>query len=300
MSRSTSLWLGSLALLGSTLSPAAEPDYHEEAVQHYDHYQTEGSFLNFVGAHPDADHTEAYRFQEAFSDAHLANNDEPLGYKLGFTGGQNPPGADAPLLGSLFDSQLVAPGQALALADFHNPILEVELAFRFSKAVSKAATIEEIRAAVESVAGCIEIPDLAYEDPDAIHGLNFIAHNVLAKRLVLFDWVPLAETGDLNALEVILTKPDGTEVLFDPKKVLPDSKTHLWDALKFAVEELARRDKTIEAGDIVITGCMGRALRLPEAGKNAGEYAILPGEYQVDFGETLGSHTFVLQASDED
>jgi len=265
-----------------------------EAAGHYMVYKEEGALPNFLEEYPDATREQAYDFQEAFSAAFVADGDRRLGHKLGFTGAQGPPGAEAPLLGSLFVSQLAPQGEAFALSDFHNPILEVEIAFRFHHDVPMDADAGAIMAAVEDVAGCIEIPDLAYTEPEALHGLNFIAHNVLAKKLMLFDWVPISEVEDLDAIEATLTRPDGVEVAFAATEVLPDAGDHLESALVFAVEELARQGRQIRAGDVVITGCMGKALRLPKEEEAPGSHAILPGEYQVDFGPALGSYQFEL------
>lgn len=294
MNRSCFLLFGVLFLPGF-LHAAEDAPFREQSITHYQHYRDADTLMNFIGAHPEATRGDAYDFQSAFSAAFVADGDEQLGYKLGFTGGQAPPGTDAPLVGSLFESQRVAAPYEIPLTEFRNPILEVELAFKFSRDVPKDAGIEEIRASVEAVAGAIEIPDVAYNQADAIHGLNFIAHNVLAKRLILFDWVPLEAAGDLNALVATLTKPDGSKIEYPATAVLPEKSDHLWAALAFAVKELAQeRDLQIEAGDVVITGCMGRALRWPKTGETPGEYSIVPGQYEVDFGEALGEYQFTL------
>ncbi len=280
--------------------PAAEPvspeAFAEEAREHYQSYAADGALKNFVGAHSDADRDAAYAFQEAYTQAFREAGDEVMGYKLGFTGKAAPPGAEAPVLGRLFASQQATVGKPFKLAELANPILEVELAFRFAEDVPKDAEIKTIRAAVGEVAGCIEIPNPDYQEPEAFHGLNFIAHNVVSRRFKIFDWKPLERVGELAALKAVLTRPDGRTVPFESANVLPDRPHTHFSALEFAVDELAARGHAIRAGDVVITGSMGKALA--KAKDDTGDspedtlYVLEPGEYTVDYGAALGKYTF--------
>ena len=66
-----------------------------------------------------------------------------------------------------------------------NPIVEIELAFRFKKDLELGADMETIIAAIESVAGAVEVPNPNYQKPEHFNGLNFIAHSVVSKCLLL-------------------------------------------------------------------------------------------------------------------
>jgi hypothetical protein len=85
-------------------------------------------------------------------------------------------------------------------------------------------------------------------------------------------------------------------VQFASSEVLPEQGQHHWSALNFAVEELAARDQQIKAGEIVITGSMGKALAAAknDSGAKPEEtlHEIMPGEYHVNYGEALGQHSF--------
>jgi 2-keto-4-pentenoate hydratase len=290
-------WMIALAFAFAT--PALGQDDSEEAARHYAAYRDEGVLLDFVGAHEGATRADALAFQQAFTAEFLADGDEVVGYKLGFTGKAAPPGAEPPLAGRLFASQRVEAGAAFKLSELANPILEVELAFRFKSDVPAGADAETIRQSVEAVAGCIEIPNPAYQEKAAFHGLNFIAHNVVSRRFMVFDWVPLEEAGDVNELVALLTRPDGRQVVFNSSNVLPEREGHHWAALAFAVEELERVGGQIQAGHIVITGSMGYALSgaTDDTGEEPEEtlHIMTPGQYAIDFGSRLGRHVFEVR-----
>ncbi len=292
---------GLFGIAGCSDHSESSSKYAETAVAHHESREEAGILPDFAMAHPEADRAEAYRFQEAFTQAFVDGGDAVIGYKLGFTGKAAPPGAEAPLLGRLLASQRLPDDAPIHLSELDNPILEVELAFRFDQDVSSNASPDQIREAVGAVAACIELPDPHYLEQSHFHGLNFIAHNVVARKFMLFDWKPLDEVGDLGALEPVLTRPDGRNVIFASGNVLPETGRHHWAALEFAVEELARYagGMEIKAGDIIITGSMGYALSLEtDDSGDAPEdtiHLIMPGTYSVDYGPVLGTHDFTLE-----
>lgn len=303
---STNLGIGAAGMILSisagmgVAGEQGQADLQSEAQRHYQSYVDTGALPDFANTHPEADRQSAYDFQDAFTAAFQQAGDTVVGYKLGFTGKTAPPGAEAPLLGRLMESQQVPVDQPFKLAEMANPILEVELAFQFAQDVPADAGVEQIRQAVGKVAACIEMPNPHYTQKEHFHGLNFIAHNVVSRRYKIFDWVPLEQVGDLGDLQVTLTRPDGRAVEFASAEVLPEEGQHHWSALHFAVEELAERNQRIDAGQIVITGSMGKALAA--AKDDSGEepettlHQIEPGKYSVDYGQALGEHTFTVQA----
>lgn len=272
--------------------------YEKEAVRHYAAYKATGVLPDFsmlTETRPTRD--DAYVFQEYYAKAFLADGDRLIGYKLGFTGKAAPPGAAPPLLGRIFESQLVDDSRAFFLSELGNPIVEIELAFRFKKDLELGADKETIIAAIDSVAGAVEVPNPNYKKPEHFNGLNFIAHSVVSKRLLLGEWTSFSETLALNELEVALTKPDGEQIFFKSQNVLPHDNRHHYAAIQYAVNELGSRNQGIRAGDILITGSMGYALSgaRDDTGKAvAGTYQMIQGDYAVDFGPDLGALDFTV------
>lgn len=241
---------------------------------------------------------DAYVFQEYYAKAFLADGDRLIGYKLGFKVRRHHPGRRHHYWGASLSLNWWMIRGHFSYRNLGNPIVEIELAFRFKKDLELGADMETIIAAIESVAGAVEVPNPNYQKPKHFNGLNFIAHSVVSKCLFLGEWSSFSETLALNELEVALTKPDGKQIFFKSQNVLPHDNRHHYAAIQYAVNELGSRNQGIRAGDILITGSMGYALSgaRDDTGKAVtGTYQMIQRDYAVNFGPKLGGLNFSVR-----
>jgi 2-keto-4-pentenoate hydratase len=111
----------------------------------------------------------------------------------------------------------------------------------------------------------IELPDVAYSDMKLIRGVDLIASNFAARKVLIGNAV---RTKDLNAVTVKLFH-NGQEIASGIGK---NAGGDQWEALKWVVNEVLAKGREIKDGDIVITGGLTK---------------LIPaklGKYVVDYG----------------
>ncbi len=202
-----------------------------------------------------------------------------IGWKIAATSaaGQHHIGVDGPLAGPLLANKVFAPGAQLSLQGNIMNVAEAEFAFDMAIGLPSRKTpyvIEEVLAAVGSLAPAIEVPDTRFNDFAKAGAPQLIADCACACWLVVgartranwrkWDLVRHRATAYRNG--ALASAGEGSNVLGDPRI-----------ALTWIANELAKFGAGLKAGDIVTTGtCI-----VP--------VAVAPGdEFRVDFGE-LGS-----------
>lgn len=222
-------------------------------------YTTAEPVAPLSAAH-DLSMAEAYAVQAAALGHRRAAGAEPVGYKLGFTNGtvQAQYGVDEPAHGRLLsDAMLDDP--AIRTADLIEPRVEPELAFVLDEPLAGTCAVHEVLAATRAVVPVVEVVDSRMDgEPTAT---DAVADNALAARLrpgetaadpAATDWgfeaVQLRVDGDLRATGT------GADVLGHPAR-----------AVAWLAGALADRDERIEAGELLSTGSLTRAVPV-EAG----------------------------------
>ncbi|ARN73208.1 hypothetical protein [Oceanicoccus sagamiensis] len=162
--------------------------------------------------------------------------------------------------------------------DYNNLMMEAEIGFRLNVAVKEPVTdIEALQLMVAKVLPVVELPDLAFDKPDALQGVDIIANNVVAKRYITGIEVAL-ETLDLNDLRIEIQKDGGLLLEGDSSDAMGDQ----WQALLWLVNQTLANGWEIEPGQLFITGAIGRML------------PAKVGFYQINYG-ALGQLDFNVE-----
>lgn len=202
------------------------------------------------------DSAGAYRTQERVTAGRLASGGRIAGWKLGYTSAvmREQMGVAEPNFGPLLDRMLLRNGAGVP-ADVVHPRVEPEVAAVFGADVRPG---DPVLAGVASWRAALEIVDSVWEDYQFDWALN-TADGSSAAYVVLGPDLPEQQLGNMEVvLEVSGSDSQrGTDsaAMGDPRRALA------WLAM-----QLAERDIGFQAGDVVITGGLTRALALPRAG----------------------------------
>ncbi len=222
---------------------------------------------------PGLDLDGAYAIQESLVARLVAAGQRPVGWKVGMAGivGRTP-ATPGPIYGRLLSGMVVADGGALSAEALHEPFAEGEIAFVLGRALSgPGVEADDVLAATAALRPAIEVFARRL-DADASAPPDMVADNALCAHVVLGEPVV---AGGLDPRLVglvfrrrgeIVATGAGAQVLGDPAR-----------AVAWLANALARRDQSLEAGDVVITGAV------------AGAHAVASGDtFTAEF-DRLGS-----------
>ncbi len=229
--------------------------------------------------YPDMDDALAYEVQKAYVTTRL-KTEALAGFKAGLTssGAQKKFKVAQPLVGALFKSGQLMPGRAVHRSDFHRPMIETEIGFILDDALTKTVSdIPTLKQHIKAVMPVIELPDLGFADMKSLRGVDIIAANVSSKSFIA--GTALSPDGiDLNQITVTLSL-DGQPVNQGAGK---DAMGDQWEAALWMVNVLISQGRSLEPGQLLITGALGKMI----PGK--------PGNYSADYGP-LGTIDFQLR-----
>ncbi|MCP4214250.1 MAG: 4-oxalocrotonate decarboxylase [bacterium] len=232
------------------------------------------------GNYPGADRKTAYMVQKALVKALLVNN-TCAGFKAGLTseGSQKRFGVNGPVCGVLFAEGRYDGSPSIRLSDFKKLMLEAEIGFVVGKAITAPISdIKELRDCIRGVMPVIELPDLCFDQPGKLKGLDIIAGNVAVAAFIRGEEKPPG-TLDLNAVSVTLLHNGNT--LFTGRAC--DVGGDQWKTALWLVNTIIKQGRRIKPGYLLITGAIGKMV----PGK--------PGAYTADYGN-FGKITFEVSA----
>lgn len=220
------------------------------------------------------DTDSAYRIQHAVLVQQLQGR-APIGFKGGLTSpaAQQQFGATEPVAGVLLPGSTLRAeedGYHVQLRNYRQPMAEVEVGFRVAQRISRTLPdVESLQAHLGEILPAVELPDLAGVSAHATppQAVDIVVANAYAGNLITG---PARAPGltDPNAVAVtlyrdgeVLTQGGGRDVLGDQ-----------WQALLWLVNRVIDSGWTIEPGQILITGAMGKPVPLQR------------GLYVADFG----------------
>ncbi len=199
---------------------------------------------------------DAYAIQRAGTALRLQRGEKVVGWKLGYTSlaMRAQMAIDQPNFGPLTDAMLVAHDGAAGAA-LMQPRVEPEIGLRFERPLSDRADLDEVLAAVGEAFACLEIVDSVYP------GYRFrlednTADGSSAAQVVVGPALPSIE--HLDEVGVVLFH-NGAESGSATGRA---ASGHPAAGVVWLVEQLALQGRRIEAGDIVITGGLTRAVPL--------------------------------------
>ena len=204
----------------------------------------------------------AYRIQHLALEQ-LLQGRAPAGFKAGLTnpGSQQQFGATEPVAGVL------PPGSGLqgdeeglrtAVKDYRQGMVEVEVGFRFAHRLKHALPdVQSLKAEIAEILPAVELPDLGHAGTAPVRAVDLIAANVYARHFIAGAGRAPGLT-DPNAVAVTLYR-DGEEVNIGTAL---DVSGDQWQALLWLVNRTIESGWTIEPGQVLITGAMGKPVPL--------------------------------------
>ncbi len=221
----------------------------------------------------DLDIDTAYAIQDETLRRRLDRREKLVGVKLGLTSRakQRRMNVDSPLVAWLTDAMVLPAGEPVPQDLLIHPRVEPEIVFVMkSRLAGPGVTAVQALTAVEAVYAGAEIIDSRYRD-FRFTLTDVIADNASSGAFVLGSIARSPFALDL-ALEAVLVEVDGKVV---------DSATgaavqnHPAEALALAANDLGRRGKAIEAGQIVLTGGMTDAVPAGPGSRTAFHFTTL-------------------------
>ena len=210
----------------------------------------------------------AYRIQKAFV-RHRYGWGDIAGYKGGLTAqpAWEKFGLTAPVVGVLAAEG--AQKGTVAGSDYAKLMIETEIAYRFATRIdAPVADIATLKTLVDGVAPAIELPDLGFADLANLNGRDLIAANVSARGFIVGQWQ--APTVDVNGITTRLYRNGALVSEGQARDAMGDQ----WQALLTLVNILVEQNRTIEPGQFIITGVLGKMVP-GEAGEYRGEFGVL-------------------------
>src|SRR6267378_414807 len=215
------------------------------------------------------DEAAGYRIQRAVHDLLLPYTGPLVGYKIGCTSPVMQRYLDIPhpCGGGMFAKDVHQSGASLSANDFVRVGVECEIAVRLGRdlAPSQAPfTADAVALAIEAYLPAIEIVDDRYVDWPTIGAPTLVADDFFAAGCVLGKPVARSAAPDLLAV-VGRALINGVEV---GQGTGADVLGHPHNALAWLANHLASEDKSLRAGEIVLTGSLVKTVWL-----NAGDKA---------------------------
>lgn len=177
--------------------------------------------------------SEAYQIQEASVQRRLDRGEQLVGVKMGFTSKAKmiQMGVDDLIWGRLTDAMKLDNGGSLNIENYVHPRIEPEIAFLLKAPLAGEVSIEEAKAAVESVAPAMEVIDSRYEN-FKFSLEDVVADNSSSSSFVIGDW----QAADLDISDIAMAiEFDGEEVLSGSSAaILGDPWLSLVDAARLA------------------------------------------------------------------
>jgi 2-keto-4-pentenoate hydratase len=199
---------------------------------------------------------DAYAIQRAGAALRLERGEKLIGWKLGYTSlaMRAQMGIDQPNFGPLTDAMLV-PHDGDANPALIQPRVEPEIGLRFAHSLPADANLDDVLAAVGEAFACLEIVDSVY--PDYRFRLeDNTADGSSAAQVVVGP--ALSSTERLVEVTVVLLR-NGVQCGSATGRA---ASGHPAAGVVWLVGQLAQQGRHIEAGNIVITGGLTRAVPL--------------------------------------
>ena len=182
--------------------------------------------------------------------ARIAAGEKPLGWKVGF----GAPAAmkmlniDAPLIGYLMHSTLLADGATVSLARWQKPAAEAEIAVHMARDLDAHADRTSIEQAIAGIGPAIELADVTFA-PDDVE--KILAGNIYQRHVILGACDMSRAGAALDGLRARVTR-NKTEIAntTDPQAATGE----IIAIVGHVATILAAHGERLRTGDVIITG----------------------------------------------
>lgn len=196
-------------------------------------------------------------------------DEKPVGFKAGLTSkpAQARFSADGPIAGVLLKAPSSTPRE-LKLSELRGLHIETEVAMRVGEPIRRRLTsVDELRSHIDGVAPAVELPNLDYQDANELNALDIVATNVAAAYFLLGEFAS-PQQRDANALSASLSCNGREMSRGNAREALGDQ----WTAALWLVNTMLDQGWTIERGQVLLTGALGKMV------------PAQPGRCTADFG----------------
>ncbi len=198
----------------------------------------------------DARITRGLTAQLAQRRARIHAGEKPLGWKVGF----GAPAAmkmlniDAPLIGYLMHSTLLADGATVSLARWQKPAAEAEIAVHMARDLDAHADRTSIEQAIAGIGPAIELADVTFA-PDDVE--KILAGNIYQRHVILGACDMSRAGAALDGLRARVTR-NKTEIAntTDPQAATGE----IIAIVGHVATILAAHGERLRAGEVIITG----------------------------------------------
>lgn len=228
---------------------------------------------------PQMEIEDAYRVQDLWAEARIANGARMVGHKIGLTSRamQMASKMTEPDYGRILDDALFNDGAQIPAAHFIKPRLEVELAFIMGEDLSgPGARIYDVMRATEYVVPALEIIDYRTEVPRAI--VDTIADNAAFGAIVVGGRVIRPMDVDVRWVGATLSKNG----IIEESGVSAAIMGHPAAGIAWLVNKLHAVGAKLEKGQIVLAGSFARPIDIAQGDIVTADYGPL-GSLSVSF-----------------
>lgn len=204
---------------------------------------------------------DAYAIQSAWTDIRVARGEQVLGRKIGLTSRamQEAAGVYEPDFGALWSSRFVEAENGVAALPhdtFIQPRMEGEIAFLLGQPLrGPGVTVDDVLAGADALAASFEIVDSRIVRKE-FKLVDTVSDNASYGAFTLGPWDHGLVNTDLRTLGMLLSR-NGEVVV---EGVGHASLGHPALAVAWLANKLAEFDITLQPGDIVLSGSLGRAI----------------------------------------
>lgn len=193
---------------------------------------------------------------------------KPVGYKVALASAeaQNQFGLDEPAVGTFRASQFIASGASIPRVNRAGVTIAFEpdlLVTVGDDAINEAETLEDVAAALDSVAAFAEVPQLRDLPDDGSKATIFIATNAGAWLGVIGDTLPAGGDDFLDRLASMrVVVKDGSGSILS-QNVGRQLMGHPLRPALFLIEKLRQQGKRLHPGDVISLGSFAPPLSDP-------------------------------------
>lgn len=204
---------------------------------------------------------DAYALQRAVSALRQARGEKRIGYKVGCVSAtiQHQLGLDQPVYGCLWDAEAFVSGCHLSSAQFDHLAIEGEVALRLGRDLPANLPnhAEDLAVFIECWFPVVELHNHVFR------GGKPTSQELVAGNAMHAGFVAPSEIGNRNLAVLdqaeVRIEVDGVVVERNRAASLPGGPL---GSVRWLASTLARRGKTVKAGDVVLTGSPGRLIPL--------------------------------------